>query len=111
VVRLPNAGAIRGIAFLWLWIGRLPLLTSLPGERTATQLLMCDRYEKTRSWFRVVSVDGGRTVLQFGSAVAASRRRATGAMSMGWGFRSLMAFHVLYSRVLLGAARRRVTKK
>jgi hypothetical protein len=49
--------------------------------------------------------------LQFGSAVAASRRRATGAMSMGWGFRSLMAFHVLYSRVLLGAARRRVTKK
>jgi hypothetical protein len=87
------------------------LLTSLPGERTATQLLMCDRYEKTRSWFRVVSVDGGRTVLQFGSAVAASRRRATGAMSMGWGFRSLMAFHVLYSRVLLGAARRRVTKK
>jgi hypothetical protein len=23
------------------------------GERTATQLLMCDRYERTRSWFSV----------------------------------------------------------
>jgi hypothetical protein len=28
------------------------------GERTATQVLMCDRYERTRSWFRVVPLDG-----------------------------------------------------
>src|ERR1700722_5950197 len=42
------------------------------GERTATQLLMCDRYERTRSWFRVGPLDGGRTLLQFGSAVAAA---------------------------------------
>jgi hypothetical protein len=81
------------------------------GERTATQLLMCDRYEKTRSWFRVAPADGGRTVLQFGSAVAASRKRATGAMPMGLGFRWLMAFHVLYSRILLSAAGRRLTKR
>src|ERR1700692_1862150 len=33
------------------------------GERTATQLLMCDRYERTRSWFRVVALSGGRTLL------------------------------------------------
>jgi hypothetical protein len=80
------------------------------GQRTATQLLMCDRYEKTRSWFRVVSLDGGRTLLQFGSAVAAKPDRRTGVVAMGGGFRLLMGFHVLYSRVLLNAARRGVMK-
>src|SRR6202035_2870118 len=35
------------------------------GERTATQLLMFDRYERRRSWFRVVALDRGRTLLQF----------------------------------------------
>jgi hypothetical protein len=81
------------------------------GERTATQLLMCDRYEKTRSWFRVAPTDGGQTVLQFGSAVAASRNRRTATVSMGRWFRWLMGFHVLYSRILLSAARNRLTKR
>ena len=81
------------------------------GERTTTQLLMCDRFEKTRSWFQVAPMEGAGTLLRFGSAVvAASRNRETGALSVGRGFRGLMAFHVLYSRVLLGAARRKVTK-
>jgi hypothetical protein len=79
-------------------------------ERTDTQLLMCDRYEMTRSWFRVVPQGDGRTVLQFGSAVAAHRDQKTGAASMKRGFRWLMGFHVLYSKVLLGAASRRVMK-
>jgi len=81
------------------------------GQRTTTQLLMCDRFEKTRSWFQVAPMEGGGTLLRFGSAVASSRNRETGALSVGRGFRWLMGFHVLYSRVLLGAARRRVTKK
>jgi hypothetical protein len=76
------------------------------GERTATQLLMCDRFEKTRSWFQVAPMEGGATLLRFGSAVAASRNRETGALSAGWGFRWLMGFHVMYSRMLLSAARR-----
>jgi hypothetical protein len=80
------------------------------GQRTATQLLMCDRYEKTRSWFRVMSLDGGRTLLQFGSAVAAKPDRRTGYVAMGGGFRLLMGFHVVYSRILLNAARRGVMK-
>jgi hypothetical protein len=80
------------------------------GQRTATQLLMCDRYEKTRSWFRVVSMDGGRSLLQFGSAVAAKPDGRTGLAAMGGGFRLLMGFHVLYSRMLLNAARRGVMK-
>jgi hypothetical protein len=81
------------------------------GERTTTQLLVCDRFEKTRSWFQVAPMDGGGTLLRFGSAVAASRNRETGALSVGRHFRWLRGFHVLYSRVLLRAARRRVTRK
>jgi len=49
------------------------------GQRTATQLLMCDRYERTRSWFRVEPQSGGATRLQFGSAVAAKRGERTDA--------------------------------
>jgi hypothetical protein len=77
-------------------------------ERTTMQLLMCDRYEKTRSWFRVAPHDVGGTVLHFGSAVAADLDRQTGARNMGRGFRWLMGFHVLYSKVLLQAARTRL---
>jgi hypothetical protein len=80
------------------------------GERTTTQLLMCDRFEKTRSWFQVVPMESGATELRFGSAVAVSRNRATGAMSMRWRFRWLMGFHVLYSRILLNAAWRKLLK-
>jgi hypothetical protein len=74
------------------------------GERTATQLLMCDRYERTRSWFRVVALEGG-TLLQFGSAVATARDKGTGATAQSRGFRVLLGFHVLYSQILLNAAK------
>jgi hypothetical protein len=80
------------------------------GKRTATQLLMCDRYERTRSWFRVVPLNGGRTRLQFGSAVAAARDGRTGAMALGGTFQLLLGFHVVYSRALLRAAKGAVAK-
>ena len=89
------------------------------GERTATQLLMCDRYERTRSWFRVVSLDGGRTLLQFGSAIAADRAERAeraehveraGGRALGGRFRLLLGFHVFYSQLLLHAAKIGVTK-
>jgi hypothetical protein len=80
------------------------------GKRTATQLLMCDRYERTRSWFRVVPLSGGRTRLQFGSAVAAAREDRAGATALGGTFRLLLGFHVLYSQALLRAAKAGVTK-
>ena len=69
------------------------------GDRTATQLLMCDRYERTRSWFRVVPKGGACTLLQFGSAVVAGSGRRIG------GFRLLLGLHVLYSQLLLRAAK------
>ena len=61
------------------------------GARTPTELLMCDRYERTRSWFRVGSDDDGSTELCFGSAVA-GRRRANASFEMSPSFRALLAF-------------------
>jgi hypothetical protein len=75
------------------------------GQRTATQLLMCDRYERTRSWLCVTPKSGGGTRLLFGSAVAAKRDR-TGVPAMGGGFHLLLRFHILYSQILLHAAKR-----
>jgi hypothetical protein len=74
------------------------------GRRTATQLLMCDRYERTRSWFRVVPESGG-TRLQFGSAVAAKRGEENAAPRRPAAFSLLLSFHVLYSQALLLAAK------
>jgi hypothetical protein len=74
------------------------------GERTATQLLMCDRYGRTRSWFCVAPVNGG-TRLRFGSAVAAARGKRAGAKRPGGSFPWLLRFHVLYSQLLLHAAK------
>src|SRR5258708_28245506 len=41
------------------------------GQRTPTQLLMCDRYERTRSWFRVAPQSGGGTPPPVGLSLAA----------------------------------------
>lgn len=72
--------------------------------RTDQQLLMCDIFGSTRSWFMVEPVTGGtspRTRLYFGSSVTktAMNRRT---------FRWLTGFHVLYSKALLTSARRRI---
>jgi hypothetical protein len=77
-------------------------------QRTKTQLLMCDRYERTRSWFCVALDPDGGTRLLFGSAVAAKRDQA-GAPSLGGGFHFLLRFHILYSQVLLRAAERNLS--
>jgi len=73
-------------------------------DRTVTQLLLCDRFERTRSWLRVLPLGGGRTLLQFGSAVAARRDSDTGALRLGTMLGSLLWVHALYSRALLWAA-------
>jgi hypothetical protein len=76
------------------------------GQRTATQLLMCDRYERTRSWFCVAPAAGGGTRLRFGSAVATQRDKRTGVAALRGGTRWLLGFHILYSQLLLLAAKR-----
>jgi hypothetical protein len=81
------------------------------GARTPTQLLICDRYESTRSWFAVKPLPGGGTLLQFGSAVAARRAAADEPPRLRPVVRALMGFHVLYSQALLAAARRRLLRQ
>lgn len=75
--------------------------------RADDQLLMCDLHGRTRSWFMVQPLDARSTRLLFGSAVV-GRARDDGTSRMGAGFRLLLGFHVVYSRVLLAAARRRL---
>lgn len=75
------------------------------GARTTNQLLMCDRYGKTRSWFSVQSDGLNGTLLRFGSAVVGGSGPA-GSPWMGWRFRGLLGFHRLYSGALLEAAAR-----
>lgn len=81
------------------------------GERTNDQLLMCDRYEAARWWFRVAPLDDGGTLLQFGSGVAVRAKANDEGLTISGGFRFLVWFHVLYSRLLLWQASRRVTRK
>ena len=81
------------------------------GERTAVQLLMCDRYERTRSWFGVVALGDGKTLLQFGSAVASRSSPRAVPRARGSLFGLLLRFHVVYSQVLLYAAKREVMSK
>ena len=73
--------------------------------RDKDQLLLCDMHERTRSWLMVESLTDG-TRLYFGSAVVGQSEGAQRAFP--WWFSPLLAFHKGYSRVLLGAARRRV---
>jgi hypothetical protein len=75
------------------------------GQRTATQLLMCDRYERTRSCFCVEPQNSGGTRLRFGSAVAARRGDRTDGVRRPAAFSLLLPFHVLYSEALLRAAK------
>ncbi len=80
-------------------------------ERSEDQLLMCDFRGRTRSWFMVsptVATGDLQTLLYFGSAVVPQKHPITGESKMGFGFRSLLGFHRLYSVALLRAARSRL---
>ena len=50
------------------------------------------------------------TCLYFGSAVVPSIDRASGKARMGFVFKALLGFHRIYSRVLLHAARSRLSR-
>jgi hypothetical protein len=80
--------------------------------RSVDQLLMCDFQRRTRSWFMVAPVQSGgstSTRLYFGSAVVPAASNATGHGGLGITFRALLGFHKIYSRVLLSAARSRLS--
>lgn len=77
-------------------------------DRAANELLMCDFRGDTRSWFRIVADADPRaagTQLFFGSAVVARRHDVDGQVQLGSTYTALMAFHRIYSVLLLRAAR------
>ena len=80
--------------------------------RAADQLLLSDFTGRTRSWLMVATPDAAAssTLLYVGSAVVPVRDPSTGQVGLGFAFRALLGFHRLYSRLLLGAARARLTR-
>jgi hypothetical protein len=81
--------------------------------RAPNQLLLCDLSGRTRSWLMVAApekADFTGTRLYFGSAVVPARSLKTGRTSLGPVFSALLGFHRLYSRVLLRAAGRRLSR-
>jgi len=81
------------------------------GDRTPTQLLMCDRYERTRSWFRVVPANDDCTSLQFGSAISDTGNARARSNTLGTTFNLLLGVHIVYSQVLLHAAKLRLMRR
>lgn len=75
--------------------------------RTENQILLGDFQNNTRSWLAVLPQGNGQvTRLHFGSGIRSVRDPETGEPTMSWGFRVLGGFHILYSKILLAAARR-----
>ncbi len=83
-------------------------------RRGPDQLLLSDFTGRTRSWLMIAKVGNSgaspRTRLYFGSAVVPAVSARTGKATLGFPFRLLLGFHKLYSRVLLLAARVRLSR-
>ncbi len=79
-------------------------------QRADNQLLMCDFRGRTRSWFMVTpqTLASGQSIslLRFGSAIVPEQNRQTGKLEIGGAYKIVLGFHKLYSRILLGAAKR-----
>lgn len=76
-------------------------------ERREHQLLLCDYLGRTRSWLMTIPRAGNAEIgtnLYFGSAIVRTINPSTGAKTLTPGFRLLLGFHRLYSRILLRAA-------
>lgn len=79
--------------------------------RAPDQLLMCDFTDRTRSWLMVAPASGkAGTRLYFGSVVVPVRDPRSGERSLGPIHGPLIGFHKFYSRMLLGAAARRLAR-
>ncbi len=74
-------------------------------DRRDDELLMKDVTGRTRSWFMVREQDETGSMLFFGSAVVARGSKSTSRR------RLLYRLHRFYSRALIRAARRRLTRR
>lgn len=84
-------------------------------SQSPTELLLADFTGHTRSWLKAEAVAGpnesASTLLYFGSAVVPRSQQGVPVPVMGWLFHALLGFHRLYSRMLLSAASKRVSKR
>lgn len=79
-------------------------------DRNNNQILLCDFMGKTRSWLMVEAIENDQhTKLYFGSAVVFGSKDLSESKPSS-GFSLLSRFHVLYSKALLSAARRKLDK-
>ena len=82
--------------------------------RAMDQIVLADFTGRTKSWLMCLPVavpaQKMRTRLYFGSAVM-PRLSKSGGHEMGTAFHVLLGFHRLYSRLLLGSARRRLVHR
>lgn len=76
-------------------------------QRGIEQILLKVGDGPIRTWLMRRN-DGQGTQLFFGSAVLPMSRAKDGTPKMGFAFRALLGFHTLYSKVLLGAALRKL---
>lgn len=82
--------------------------------RNENELLLCDFLGRTRSWLMVtpiLSANGARTRLYFGSVVVPVRNPKTGKLSLGWGYQALLGFHKIYSVLLLYSAKSSIQRR
>ncbi len=77
-------------------------------DRSDDQLIMMDFRQQTCSWFMLVG-DERASHLYFGSAVMRDVDESSGK-KMKWTYRALLGFHRLYSRALLHAAARQLSR-
>lgn len=77
--------------------------------REDDELLMHEDSGATRSWFKA-QAGAGHTTLWFGSAIVPRRRGPGGEPRFSVVFHALLGFHRGYSRALLGAAARRLSR-
>ena len=81
-------------------------------DRVPDQVLLCDYQGRTRSWLMIAASednDSPHTRLFFGSAIVPARSAADRGR-LGIVFKLLLGFHKLYSRLLLRAARLRLSR-
>ncbi len=79
-------------------------------DRNKNQILLCDFLQRTRSWLMVENTnEPNQTKLYFGSAVV-FKSSDSGKTKPPTGFSLLSRFHVWYSKALLNAAYRKLTK-
>jgi len=79
-------------------------------NRAVNQLLMCDHFQRTRSWLMIEEIKrdgkaGNETRLYFGSAVVPLKKDKAGKPSFGFMFHALSLFHKAYSAALLYSAK------